>query len=226
MEKKKFAMPFDKVLSLGYVFYNQFLEKKSEFTAFSNSFADPFAADFISELKAADNLPINVDDLAHQGSLTMMLRKKLAESVQFYSRFMQYVKLAWGNSSPELDVFGRNEFNRERNQALKMVHILSLANKLAEMPEYKPNLLAVGFSQSDITHLQTLSTELDMALSERDGFMSASSRRSQERIDAFNKFWGKMVLISKTAKMIFEDSPALVKTFRLYHKRKKAKGST
>ena len=223
MDKKKFAMTYDRVLELGYVFQSMFVDDKSEFEAFSSGFADPFADDFLSELKAADLLPTYLDDLNHQTYLTAVLNKKLVEAAEFYSRFLKYVKLAWGNSASELDVFRRDEFNRKRNQALSMAHILAASYRTASEPEYKPDLIAAGFLESDITRLQTLSTELDEAFSERNRFINASATRAQARIDAFNKFWDRMTLISKTAKLIFADSPGIVRTYRLYDKRKKKK---
>lgn len=223
MEKKKFAMTYDRVLQLGYVFHSQFVKDKAEFEAFSSGFSDPFADDFLSELKAADELPTFLDDLDEQSFLTSVLNEKLAEAAAFYSRFLKYVKLAWGDSSPKLKVFWRNEFNRKRNQPLSMAHILDSAYQTASEPEYKASLIAAGFLESDILGLMTLSDEIGAALLERDSFIDDSSGRAQERIEAFNKFWDRMTLISKTAKLIFADSPGIVRTYRLYDKRKKKK---
>ena len=120
----------------------------------------------------------------------------------------------------ELETFERKAFNKKRANALFLVHLLDRGHSKAEDAKYKPFLLAAGFSQSDITLLKTLSTELNEAFSERDRFVDASGSRTQERIEAFNKFWRHMVLISKAARLTYPKESAKAESYKLYPKKR------
>ena len=77
-------------------------------------------------------------------------------------------------------------------------------------------MIAVGFTQLDITALLTLSAELNTIYNNQQEFIQLTSDRAEERVIAFNKVWDVMVQINFASKQVFKDSPALIEYYLLY----------
>jgi len=216
MIARKFNKSYEDALEQGYFFHNQFLIDKADFVAASPQFADPFAADFLIDIAAADALPTNEDDLAQQTYYTSLVEAKKEECRLHFQMLIMYVRLAYPNDIPVEVLFGQRNYEKARSSVLKMINLMQQAYKMADSVTYKANLIAAGFLQLDIDKLDTLASELTALNDDQNEFIRQSSIRSEQRVIAFNKFWAKMVKISDVSKVIYLESPAHVATYLLY----------
>ena len=216
MITKKFNKTFDDALTQAYLFHSGLVVDLSHFTAFSPIFDAPYAADFLALITDAASLPTNDEDLNNQVVYSLNVESKMEESRAFYKVLISYVNLKWGDSEVVLRTFGNNLYEKARKVPPRLVNLLELAYRAANSTEYKTDLIAVGFVQADITKLLTLAGELNVLYNDQQEFIQKSSKRSEERIIAFNKFWDEMVKINNASKIVFKDSPASIEYYLLY----------
>ena len=216
MIAQKFSKSYDDVLTQSYLFHSGLLRDLSLFTAYSPLFTVAYASDFLDLIEAAGELPTNEEDLNNQVILSLDLDSKLEDARLLYRKLISYVNLKWGNNDVALRAFGSNLYDKARQSPPKMVNLLELANRAAESSKYKTDLIAVGFTQLDITALLTLSAELNTIYNNQQEFIQLTSDRAEERVIAFNKVWDVMVQINFASKQVFKDSPALIEYYLLY----------
>jgi len=216
MIKTKFKKSFNEALEQGYYFHTQFLIDKADFEAFSPQFIDPFAANFLADLQAADALPTHDDDLGEQTLLTSHVEAKMEECRVEYQDLLAYVRLVWPDDEMVAGDFGARVYEKARKSAPDMINLMQKAKKKADSADYKADLIAAGFLQTDIDKLGTLATELDTVNNTQREYVEQSVHRTKERVDAFNKFWDTMVIISDISKRIWVDDEAQIEMYLLY----------
>lgn len=216
MINTKFHKGFDEVLVQAYLFHDGYVKDEEAFTASSPIFTPSFAADFLSDIKTADLLPTNDDDLNKQVVLSMALEDAMEAGRGHFRKLMFYVNLAWPNDKAMANALGSSTYLNARKNTLRLINLLQNTYIDADSAEYKSSLIAVGFTQADIDLLNTLADDIRTKNHAKDQYMRQSNARSQARIKAFNKLWDTMVLISETSKMIFKDSPGHMKYYLLY----------
>lgn len=212
----KFSKSYDDVLSQAYLFHSGLVRDLASFTSFSPIFTATYASDFLDLIEDAGEIPTNEEDLNNQVILSNEVESKMEEARVLYRKLMSYVHVKWGNNDSILRAFGNNLYEKARKSVQSMVNLLELANRAAESPKYKADLIAVGFTQLDIDRLLSLSEELNDAYNDQQEFIQLSSDRTEQRVIAFNKVWDVMVQINYASKQVFVDSPALIEYYLLY----------
>lgn len=212
----KFSKTYDEVLTQSYLFHSGLVRDLALFSAYSPLFSVAYDADFLNLIENAGELPTNEEDLNNQVILSLDLDNKMEDARLLYRKLISYVNLKWGNDDAALRAFGNNLYDKARQSPPKMVNLLELAHRSAESSTYKTDLIAVGFIQTDINSLLTLSVELNEVFNNQQEFINLSSSRAQERVTAFNKVWDVMVQINFASKQVFKDSPALIEYYLLY----------
>jgi hypothetical protein len=216
MIDKKFSKSYDDCLQQAYLFHDGFVADEPDFTAASPVFASPFAADFLSDIVAADNLPTNDDDLNEQTLLTQAVEGTMETAREHFQKLLLYVSLAWPDDNAIAKAFGKTIYRKARSSALKMINLLQNSYSDANSAAYKTQLIAVGFVQADIDLLDATADELTAKNREQEKFMRLSFNRSEARVTAFNKVWDTMAKISDTSKVIYKSSPAKIEYYLLY----------
>jgi hypothetical protein len=216
MKRRKFNMTYDEVLLQASLFHSELVADIAEFSAFSPTFSPSFADDFLSDIEAADDIPSMQNDLNEQTHLTHKIEEQMKLARNHFQKLLLFVGIAWNNSDSMLKVFGSDFYNSARKSPSNMLTQLSCAYNSANSAEYKDNLIAAGFSQNDITLLDTLYEDLSSKMHEQTAFKNHSYVRTEERALAFNKVWDSMVRISTASKMIFQHSPAKIEYYLLY----------
>jgi hypothetical protein len=216
MITKKFSKSYDDALTQAYLFQSELVADQALFTAFSSKYAPTFAADFLADIQAADDIPTNEDDLNSQTLLSRQVEDKMELCKVHYQKLLLHVGFAWPNDDLILKVFGNNDYMDARRNPSKLTNLLQNAYNRANSTTYKADLISAGFIQADITLLDTLNDDLRAKLDEQQSFINHSTIRAQERAVAFNKVWDTMVQISNASKLIFKDNPAKVEYYLLY----------
>jgi len=216
MIEKKFSKSFDDALEQAYRFHTEFLTDKATFIAATPLFNDPFAADFLVNIEAADALPTYDDDRDDSILLTQAVEEKMEEAREHFRKLMYYVNIAWPDDNGIARGFGSSQYDKARKSTLKLINLVQKAFIKANSTTYKTDLIAVGFVQADIDLLNTLADGITEKNNAQEDYMSNTYERSETRIVAFNKVWDSMVKISDGSKIIFKDSPAKVEFYLLY----------
>jgi len=216
MAERKFTKSFDAALQQAYVFHAGFLTDKADFVAASPLFDDPFAANFLTDIQAADALPTLDDDNAVQFQFAYDLEGLMKLGREQYQKLLLYVKLAYPDDEAAMAAFKAEDYERDSKSTLRMINLMQNAYMIADSSAYKTDLIAVGFLQTDIDMLDSLADDIDSKNTEYQTFMNLAKRRSQVRIVAFNKFWDSMVMLSDTSKIIYRDLPGKLAFYLLY----------
>jgi hypothetical protein len=216
MLSTKFSKPYDDVLSQAYLFHSGLVRDLALFTAYSPLFNAAYASDFLDLIEDAGELPTNEEDLNNQVILTNDVESKMEDARLLYRKLISYVNLKWGKNDSVLRAFGNNLYEKARKSVKSMINLLELANRAAESAKYKVDLIALGFTQLDITELLTLSQDLNEVYNNQQEFIQLSSDRAEVRVVAFNKVWDVMVQINFASKQVYIDSPALIEYYLLY----------
>ena len=216
MITKKFSKTYDEALTQAYLFHSEFVIDKALFTAFSPSFDDTFATEFLALITATDAIPTNQEDLNNQVILSTAVEQQMVVARAIYQELLVYVGIAFPNSETALLAFGNNMYDKARLLPQKMMNLLQLAHRNADSTIYKTALIAAGFLQTDIDSLQTIEAELNTRFNAHKDYMQHTYSRTEERAIAFNKVWDEMVKINAASKIVFKDSPAKIEFYLLY----------
>ncbi|MCX6156244.1 MAG: hypothetical protein NT007_19000 [Candidatus Kapabacteria bacterium] len=216
MITKKFSKTYDECLTQAYLFQSELVVDQTLFTAASPAFAAPFAANFLADIEAADAIPTNENDLNSQSVFTAEVEEQMDLARAHYQKLLLYIGIAWPGSDVKLKAFGNNLYEKARKSPPKMANLLQSSYLDANSTTYKADLIAAGFLQTDITLLDTLSSDLTNKINAQQDFMRHTFTRSEERAVAFNKVWDTMVKISNSSKLNFKDSPAKIEFYLLY----------
>ncbi|MFA7290307.1 MAG: hypothetical protein WC055_15640 [Melioribacteraceae bacterium] len=219
MAKKLFRMTYDDLITSAYIFYNEFLSSKERFTEFSSIFEDPFSENFLNYIKEADHFPTIDSNYNHSKILFFELQEYLKVSQSVYQRLIAYLKLIYGNSEAILNAFGKKTYNVARRTPSGMRILLDISHITANNEPYKSDLIAGGFSQSEIDGLLGTANTLNEKLLVHHEYMNNSFAMTAERIDLHNRVWAEMMKINKASKFIFADSPAMIEFFTLKNRK-------
>lgn len=216
MITKKFNKTYDEALTQSYLFHSEFVADQAAFEAFSGKFASPYAENFLALITAADEIPTNDDDLNIQTGFTNELELMMESCRTQYQKLLLHVSFAWPDDESKQKIFGNNLYAEARRIPSKMVNLLQNSYREANSVAYKASLIAAGFSQAEITLLDTLADNLTKKLNEQQSYIRHTYGRTEQRTEAFNAVWDVMVQISGASKLIFKDSPAKVEFYLLY----------
>ena len=216
MTERKFKKSFDEALMQGYVFHGLFLEDLTAFSDFSASFADPFAADFLAEIQAADDFPTIENDRAEQGIYGSAVDGAMANGRAQFQKLIFHVEDAFPDNEAVLKLFGADDYDAARKSVLKMINLLQAAYKTAMKPAYNAQLLAVGFTAPEIDKLKNFADDLLVKNQDYEEYQRKTFSRTEDKVNAFNTMWDRMAKISDASKLIFRESPARVQMYLLY----------
>lgn len=204
-----------KMLEMAQVFHDIFIIDKTLFIDNFPIFADPYANEFQTAIDYADSLPLADDNTAEITVITEEIQNILPIIHSKLQELYAYTELAW-DSKAKTYSFGKREYNSVRQSAIKLTELLYLGHNLADSAENKPNLLAVGYTQSAIDALETIADDVVEKYELREEMVANSIVATEGRIKAYNAVWGFMKQINKASKVVFTNSPAKMSAYRLY----------
>lgn len=215
MIKKDFRMTYDDVTLLANVFHGGFLEHKSDFIAFSNMFDDPFADNFLSYINQAHSF----EDLTNVQTNSFILNHEVQASLKnsrgIYQKLILFLKFIYPNPESALVAFGKKDYNQARISPLRMVSLLEVAHSLANDEPYKTDLIAGGYSQSEIDGLLAAANDLSEKHQKHQEYMNSTNSITTKRIELYNLVWAQMQKINKASKFIYAKNYGLLKYFEL-----------
>jgi hypothetical protein len=198
------------------VFHDNFAIDKADFIAAFTMFADPFEADFQTEIDAADAIPLDSEVAQAIAIITEELENEMVKGRAAMQKLFTYANVAFDGSQASLKSFGKSEYEKARNNQLKLKELLEKAYRQASETANKAILLGVGYSQTDLDNLDTLMTDIDTKDASQEDAKSDRLKKTEDRVIAYNKVWAYLEKISEASKVIYLDSPAKLQQYVLY----------
>lgn len=212
---KDFRIDNSKMLVKSQVFLNAFINNKAIFIAKSPVLEDPFAAEFQSAIDFAKHLPFPDEINSIISVIVESLKEKMIVAQSKLQVLYMYVKIGW-DSDDKIESFGRNKYQKSRKSYSKMIDLLKLANRKAELVENKTVLLSVGYTQLEIDELNAIADEIKALFLKLNDLKSNRYIQTNQRITAMNDVWKFMQKVNKVSKIAFINNPAMIKLFSLY----------
>ena len=178
-----------------------FVEDLTSFTAFDNSFAEPFADNWLAKIDECSAIVWDSSYVDTQAALTQKVEDKMEECRVFVATMKYFVEKAFPDQREIQSRFGFDDYEKARRSQTKMIQFLGILSKTAG--EYSAQLTAAGFTQEKIDQISTLQTGLTNADYEQELSKKKRPLVTQERIRSLNECYEFLQKVSKAGKLIF-----------------------
>lgn len=181
-----------------------FLEDKPDFVAFDADLADPFAADWLTEISEAEAMPQDevLDDQLTQ--LTAAVEKEMKSCRDKFQDSKYFIEKAFPDNIPVWNEFGYDNYDDTRRVQTKFVQFMKNFHNTAE--KYKVKLIAKGYLQPKIDEIEAKRALLDAANQAQESFIGNLPVQTQERHNKNNDVWNIMVRVCTAGKRIYKDN--------------------
>ena len=214
--EREYRKADDTMLEQSQTMHNNFVNDKATFVIRVPDLDDPFAPNWQLAINDADALPQDDVVVDEQKLKTQNVDQLMENGRDQYGNLVFYVKRAYPDNTGVLGVFGQGQYDKARNNQLKLINLLERAYAKANSADYKPALLAKGYTQDEIDALNTTRNALHSANIQQENAKSGRGVTTQERIEAYNKVWGNMKSVSDAADLVFAANYAKWKQYLLY----------
>ncbi len=216
MTKLKFRMTYDKLIWLAGYHHRYFLNYKSDFVNFSQLFDDPFSDNLLNLIEEIESYPTTEEFDSNSTILSNKVNDDILLAKKVYMKLIWNVKMIYPNDVSILNVFGYSLYKEAGKKPMKLLNLLEIAYKNANVEPYNSDLRNAGFEESDILEIQSVSNLLDADFLAQQDFIQGSYNRTDKRKKLMNSIWEQLVKINRASKIIFADSPAIARIFALY----------
>ena len=215
-EKRDYTKQDNVMLEQSQMMRNIFETDKIDFTAMYTHLADPFSANWQLEIDSAQALPTSDEDIAELEVKTEAVEAQMELARMQFQKMASYVKLLFPNSKAKQGIFGLNKYIKVYQSQTKMYDLMQLAYRKANLAEYKTDLIALGFVQTEIDALNMIAEALYNANEAQEDFKQEIKLKTEERIVAYNKVWGYMKAASAASKQVYANNYAKQQQYLLY----------
>jgi len=205
------------MLQQAQLFHDLFITDQAAFSAAFPKFLTPYETNFQTAISDADAIPMDSQVAADIAYVTSQLEDIMEQSRKALQELFVYVNEAFDKDEHIMSKFQRPTYRESRNVSVKLKQLLEQAHKTADSADFKPDLLAAGYTQVKIDALATLMTNLYDKDSEQEEMKSNRVDMTRTRINAYNAVWAYMVEISDASKAVFVDNSAKLYQYTLYH---------
>ncbi len=181
-----------------------FIEDKPDFITFDGDFADPFAADMLTQIGVAEALPSDETLNDQGGQLTVEVEKQMEKCRKKFQDAKYFIEKTFPDNQKVWDEFGYDDYAGVRTVQPLMIEFMKNFHIIAT--KYKVDLIANGYAQPKIDEINTLCTALDDTNNTQNAFLKNIPVQTQARYAANNTVWDRMVLICTAGKRIFIDN--------------------
>jgi hypothetical protein len=180
-----------------------FIEDKADFIAFDADFSDPFAADWLTAIEDAEDMPGDelLDDQLTQ--LTEAVENAMTNCRDKFQDSKYFIEKTFPGNVTVWNEFGYDNYDDNRRVQSKLLLFMKTFFNVAT--KYKVQLIAKGYSQLKIDEIETLRAALDTANQAQELFVGNLPVQTQERYKKNNAAWDIMVRVCSAGKRIYKD---------------------
>jgi len=210
-----FNKPDEEVLQQSDVLLDSFQENKEPFLVRFPQLADPFAKEWAAATRVARRLIPDYAAVNEQANETQILETLMKQGQNIFQTVMLYTQLAFPGDTAVLRLFGQSQYEKARNNQLKLSILLRTAYAQVSKEEYKPALLAKGLKEEEIAMLDSLAAAITEQDITQQKAKKSRSLAASKRIESMNAVWEKMATVCQCAKLVFQNDAARYNLFLL-----------
>lgn len=215
-KRREYVKSDDLMLEQAQTMRNLFEGDKADFTALYIPLEDPFSANFQTAIDTAQDLPTADEEALELKVLTEDVLAAMENCRVQFMLLASYVKLLFPNSIAKQDLFGLKKYDKVRSSQTKMYDLMQLAYRKANSLDYKADLIALGFVQTEIDKLETYGEALYDANEAQEDLKQQIRLRTEQRVTAYNAVWEYMKKISAASKQVYADNYTKQQMYLLY----------
>ncbi|MFA8433081.1 MAG: hypothetical protein ACEPOZ_01065 [Marinifilaceae bacterium] len=164
----------------------------------------------LKQLEKATSGKVYTNIQAHQTQIAGDCRK---QAILFYKKLMFYVEQAFPNNKLMWEQFGTTSLHQARQSDERMSWFLKITAHACKL--FRKELLEVNCPESLLNKAEELASEMEEKTFEKICMIKERQRHTIIRIEIMNSIWNMMLQIHRTAEIIFEEQPLLLKEFEL-----------
>ncbi len=195
---------------------NNLLADLALFTARFPWLTSTYVTNYQTDIDTADAVPLDESLMTDIKVLTSDLNASMDEAKTQLRILFLYAEITYPADKVKQRVFGQDQMDRARNDQEKMENLLEHANSFADKAPYKTDLIAKGYTQTEIDALLTTSDNINTKNRLQENAKSSRPVTTQDRIQVYNTVFSHMPLISKCAQVVFAGNPAKIEQYRVY----------
>lgn len=213
---RRFSKPDTDMLEQARLFYDLVLPNLAAWTALFPWMDAAWMIALLADIEAADAYPTDDSVVADIKVTTGDVASTMTQGRAALHELDVYAQLAWPTDMARQRVFGQDRWSANNRNTLKLKESLELANAKADHAEYKPALLAKGYTQLKVDALLTLATSIDTKNRMQESLKAGRPVSSHDRISLMNIVWGHIVTIHICAEVVHANDEDRRNQFRLY----------
>jgi len=216
-EQLKRLFPFSDpvAIQLARVFVALITRDLSFFTAYDLDFNAAFITNFESLISAAAAMPDHEFMQDQLAILTTEVNSKMEAGRKVFRLLRPFVEKTFPGRKDIWNLFGADDYHGIRNSQVGLTAFLAKVHQAAV--KYRTELNAAGYTDVNITKLNTSHDDIVKANVEQDDFKIQMKEQTNERIRKMNAMWEVVLRINQVGKTIFEDDYGKYQQYIIYH---------
>ncbi len=226
MTKKVFVCKAEEVPAIAGFMMNSLRIDMTDFSAYSPTFSDTFLTSLENQRNVCGELLKTTSIVGQLKLITQQLRKKTATLRSMLNLTEGYLALADPKLDMQIKDFGLKGIRKKISQGNVEGIILDTTTLISSLKRNQVSLEHVGMKSSFTDDLLNLQAEMTYLNETQNGKMSERSRLSDANIKEFNKLWGMIELITKSARAMYRGvDDVKLKDYTISNLIKKAKNT-
>lgn len=210
---RTYNMPDDEMLEWARDLRELFVQYKADFIALDTAvFSDPFAADWLPLIEAAEAVQTDEERDDALTGLTDIVTEQMGLSRAKYATLSYFVNKAFATNPSARNEFGLDDYDAARASQKKMVTFLARQYRLAN-GKYKVQMLAAGFTQPQIDELNAMAAELATENTAQNVFAKTVTVDTNARIATLNAAWEPARKVNAASKAKFYNDAVRLNLF-------------
>lgn len=211
--KRDFNFPDDEMIQDARVKREAFLEDKADFVLFDPDFDDPFAANYLADIDAAEATDDDETVLDQQMQLTKDVEKEMKKCRDKFQDSKPFIVKAFPDNEEVQNEFGFNDYGKAVDSETLFTKFMLKFHGKAE--KYKVELIAKNYTQVKIDEIKTRYEALRDADIAQEDFIKNRPVQTRDRILKMNKAWKGETTICTAGKRIYKDDYAKYQRYLL-----------
>lgn len=199
-------MPAPQMIEFSETYRVGFLEDQAEFIDFDPDFGDTFADDWNTAVEASLAVPTAEAREDDQQGMTEAVLALMKDGRKAYRLNRYFVVKAFPGNINVQNKFALDTYVADSSTQGGMALLLTELNTRSEKPEFKPQLLAAGYTQENINSLLTLRNALRGDNADQNNFIRRSPEATSERWAVHNHTWSFAQKVNAASKVLYMDN--------------------
>lgn len=186
------------------------------FTARFPWFTAAYLTSYQTDIDTAEAFPEDATVMTDIKVLTADVNASVDEGKANVAALFLYAELTYPNDKVKQRVFGQDRMDKARTDQEKMINLLEHAHSFANKDPYKTDLLAKGYTQTEIDGLLTVADNIRDKNRLQENAKASRPVTTQDRIGVYNTVFNRMNTVYKCAQVVFVGNAAKIEQYRVY----------